>query len=108
MAPFGGLPRLEQIRIVRAARVIVAPHGAGLAHLAFARRGTSVLELTPLGRRPGARIAMAHISLAHISRMRGHRHTLWLAPGASGSERWRGDLPALLPGVARLCREADG
>lgn len=35
----------SQIRLFRQARVIVAPHGAGLANLAFCRPGAKVLEL---------------------------------------------------------------
>lgn len=35
----------EQVSIVASADVIIAPHGAALANLAFARRGTRVLEL---------------------------------------------------------------
>lgn len=100
---FSGMPLLEQIRIIRAARLIVAPHGAGLTHLAFARPGTVVLELMPLVSKPRARMAMAH-----ISRIRGHRHTLWLVPPTPGAEAWRADIPALLPEVERLCREAGG
>jgi capsular polysaccharide biosynthesis protein len=35
----------EQIRTFRAARFVVAPHGAGLANLAFCERGGHVIEL---------------------------------------------------------------
>lgn len=35
----------EQIAALRGARVVVAPHGAGLANIAFCRPGTVVLEL---------------------------------------------------------------
>lgn len=78
-------------------------NGAGLAHLAFARPGAGVLELMQLGRKPSARMAMAH-----ISRRRAHRHLPWLAPTEPAGKRWRVDLPALLPEVVRLCREAGG
>lgn len=37
----------EQALLMRQAELIVAPHGAGLANLAFARPGTKVLELIP-------------------------------------------------------------
>lgn len=37
----------EQIRRFRHARVVVAPHGAGLANLAFSAPGTRVIELFP-------------------------------------------------------------
>jgi capsular polysaccharide biosynthesis protein len=39
------LPLLEQIRLVGAARSIVAPHGMGLTHLIFNQMGGQVLEL---------------------------------------------------------------
>jgi capsular polysaccharide biosynthesis protein len=101
VAVFSGVPLLEQIRIIRAARLVVAPHGAGLAHLLFARPGLSVLELMPLVSKPRARVTMAQ-----ISRLRGHRHCLWLAPVTPGTERWQADLSALLPEIARLREEA--
>ncbi|MGI4748020.1 MAG: glycosyltransferase family 61 protein [Janthinobacterium lividum] len=37
----------KQVLLMRQAELIVAPHGAGLANLAFARPGTKVLELMP-------------------------------------------------------------
>ena len=39
------LPWAEQIAVFRHAKVIVAPHGAGLANLVFCRPGTRVIEL---------------------------------------------------------------
>lgn len=41
-----GLPLVEQIRLFRSADVIVAPHGAGLSNVLFARPGTRVIELS--------------------------------------------------------------
>jgi hypothetical protein len=43
----GALPLAEQIRLFAGAEAIVAPHGAALANLAFARPGTRVVELFP-------------------------------------------------------------
>jgi capsular polysaccharide biosynthesis protein len=37
----------EQIRVFRGARLVVGPHGAGLANVAFCRPGTAVYELMP-------------------------------------------------------------
>jgi capsular polysaccharide biosynthesis protein len=40
-------PFMEQVRIFASARAIVAPHGAGLANLAFCAPGTKVIEMLP-------------------------------------------------------------
>jgi len=42
---FGSMPLLEQIRVVRGAEVIVAPHGMGLTHLVFHNGRPLVIEL---------------------------------------------------------------
>lgn len=42
-----GLPLAEQIRAVAGASALVAPHGAALTHLVFARPGAAVIELLP-------------------------------------------------------------
>ena len=40
----------KQARLVREAEIVVATHGAGLANLLFARPGTHVIEIVPIGR----------------------------------------------------------
>jgi capsular polysaccharide biosynthesis protein len=40
-----GLPLVEQIELFGSAELVIAPHGAGLANLAFCRAGTQVVEL---------------------------------------------------------------
>lgn len=40
-----GMPLLEQVQLFREAKAVVAPHGAGLTHLLFVPKGTTVLEL---------------------------------------------------------------
>jgi hypothetical protein len=40
-----GLPLVEQIELFASADLVIAPHGAGLANLAFCRAGTQVVEL---------------------------------------------------------------
>lgn len=40
------MPWREQIKVFQHARLIVAPHGAGLANLAFASSGATVVEVT--------------------------------------------------------------
>ena len=39
------LPFIEQVALFKGADIVVAPHGAGLSQLAFARPGTGVVEL---------------------------------------------------------------
>lgn len=41
----GALSFAEQVSLFASAKVIVAPHGAGLANLVFCKKGTSVIEL---------------------------------------------------------------
>jgi capsular polysaccharide biosynthesis protein len=45
----GQLSVVEQIRAFASAPVVVAPHGAALANLAFASPGSAVIELFPAG-----------------------------------------------------------
>jgi capsular polysaccharide biosynthesis protein len=45
----GAMSVVDQIRAFAAAPVIVAPHGAALANIAFARPGAAVIELFPAG-----------------------------------------------------------
>jgi capsular polysaccharide biosynthesis protein len=88
----GGLPLVEQIALIRRARRIVAPHGAGLSHLIFAQPGCRVLEIFPasIGTRP------ARIAMTRISRVFGHRHALWLETGEGVDEGWNVSLDPLL------------
>jgi capsular polysaccharide biosynthesis protein len=53
------MPFQEQARLFNAAQIIVAPHGAGLAHLLFCRPGTQVLEIIPAGWMPPAFMPLA-------------------------------------------------
>jgi len=43
-------PLAKQARLIRESEMVVATHGAGLANLVFARRGTRVIEIVPAGR----------------------------------------------------------
>lgn len=87
-----GLPLVDQVAIVRAARVIVAPHGAGLSLLLFARPGTSVFELVPaMPRSMSVRLCMTR-----ISRARGHRHLAWIEPCHEPTGRWSCTIAPML------------
>jgi capsular polysaccharide biosynthesis protein len=102
---FTGLPFATQARLVRGADVIVAPHGAGLAHLMLARPGTAVFEITP------GSVAAAELTccMARLSRLVGHRHLIWLEPRNPLTDAWSANLEAMLPALdAVLSGEATG
>ena len=89
---FSGRGFLEQVRLVRGARVIVAPHGAALGLLMFARPGTAVFEVVPaMTRAAGLRCCMAR-----VSRLCGMRHRMWLEPENPVSGAWTASLAPLL------------
>ncbi|CAH0204096.1 DUF563 domain-containing protein [Roseomonas sp. CECT 9278] len=88
-------PLAEKIAIVRAASVIVAPHGAGLSLLLFARPGTSVFELLPAM----PRTMSVRLCMTRLSRARGHRHLAWVEPCDEATGRWS---CAIAPLVAAL------
>jgi hypothetical protein len=58
-----------QVALAASARTIVAVHGAGLAHLAFAPTGAKVVEIVPAGRYNAA-------LYPQLSRRLGHDHRL--------------------------------
>ncbi|WP_198372390.1 glycosyltransferase family 61 protein [Roseomonas rosulenta] len=95
---FAGMPLARQIALVRGAACIVAPHGAALGHLLTARPGTRVLELMPVA--PGWRDP--RFCMVRLSRVIGHRHTLWLEPSHGAQERWRVDVPGMLGALREL------
>ena len=43
----GATPFADQVRLARAADVVIGPHGAGMTNVAFCRPGTAVYELLP-------------------------------------------------------------
>ena len=63
----------EQIAACRKARVVVAPHGAGLANLAFCQPGTRVVELVHR--------AYFNPTFWRLAALRGHDYRPVLAPG---------------------------
>jgi Glycosyltransferase 61 len=42
-----GMPIADQVELFRQAEVVVAPHGAGLAHIAWCKPGTKIIEFFP-------------------------------------------------------------
>jgi capsular polysaccharide biosynthesis protein len=96
---FAELDLAAQMRAVQEADVILAPHGAGLAHLIAARPGTRVMELLPLF--AGDRAPMS--IFARLSRVRHLRHTLWLQPVAAEASHWQVRVADIVDAIAATC-----
>jgi hypothetical protein len=63
------LPIERQVHMFRNAEAIAAPHGAGLAHIAWCRPGTKVIEFFPTPG-PGRRLRNASFDYWLISLLR--------------------------------------
>jgi capsular polysaccharide biosynthesis protein len=70
-------PLAMQAQLVADAKIVVAPHGAGLANLLFARKGTSVVEIVPAGRYN----ATCYPEKSRIFGL--HHQLIFAAPGAA-------------------------
>lgn len=101
---FGGVPLRRQVALLMGAEAIAAPHGAGLSHLLFCEPGRQVFELMPAS--PGQLELRACFST--ISRLRGHRHGLWLEPFNETFGEWRVDLARMLPALDAFLDGAAG
>jgi hypothetical protein len=86
----GDLPLWHQFAIASNARSIVAPHGAGLAHLMLAAPDASVTEIMPIMDGTYA----LRFNYARLSMVLGLDYRCWLEPQAANSDEWRVDVPA--------------
>ncbi|ONG50012.1 hypothetical protein BKE38_19895 [Pseudoroseomonas deserti] len=100
--PFSGLSLPQQIGLVQDAALVVAPHGAGLAHLLGQRRGIAVLELMPV---LSSAIPLRHC-FARISALRGHRHAQYLVRPNAATQAWSVDVGAVAEAAERMAAEA--
>jgi capsular polysaccharide biosynthesis protein len=96
------MPLRRQVALLRGAEAVVAPHGAGLAHLLTARPGLSVFELMPVTPAWHA----PRFCMARLSRIVGHRHAMWLEPAFGAEERWRVEISPMIEALARFEAEA--
>ncbi|MGB8735788.1 MAG: glycosyltransferase family 61 protein [Rhodomicrobium sp.] len=73
-----GMPMAQQVQFFRQAEAVVGPHGAGLAHTAWCKPGTKVIEFFPgLG---GNRVVKnAGTGMWLIAAQRGHHYSGYLA-----------------------------
>lgn len=74
-----GLPLATQVRLFRDAELIVAPHGAGLAHIAWCKPGTRVIEFFPDPNGPRGRVKNASSDYWLISQLRDLSYSCHLA-----------------------------
>lgn len=89
---FSGRAFIEQVRLIRGARAIVAPHGAALGLLLFARPGTPVFEMVPAA----ANAVGLRFCMARVSRLVALPHRLWLEPVNVVTGAWSASLDPLL------------
>lgn len=80
----------DQVRLFRSARLIVSPHGAGLANVIFCRPRTRVIELMPSVR--------DNRCMERLSAVCGVHHDVVLVPatGDSTSLQWQVDTNSLV------------
>jgi capsular polysaccharide biosynthesis protein len=89
---FTGMPLWKQFFIASSAREIVAPHGAGLAHLIMCKPGTKVTEIVPVS--DGTH--KLRFNYARLSLVRGHDYRAWLEPQLGEGDSWSVDAGAFL------------
>ncbi len=74
-----GMPMAAQVQVFRQAEAIVAAHGAGLAHTAWCKPGTKVIEFFPGLGGPRGRPKNATANMWLIAMQRGLTHGCYLA-----------------------------
>jgi hypothetical protein len=98
---FGTHPLARQIAFARHARVVIGPHGAGLAHIVNMAPGSDILEMVPT--QDG--FHSQRFNFARLSRIRQHRHTLWLGPINPVSQRWTVNIARIVALTKRMIAE---
>ena len=97
------MPLWEQAVLFHDAKLIVGPHGAGLANMVFARPGTHVVELMPIIEGT----YRLRFNYMRLSMLRGLHHHAWLEPQAVDSDAWSADLPPFLRFLDDAMAQAD-
>jgi len=93
-----GMSVADQIKLFDEARLIVGPHGAGLANIVFARSGTTLLELgqTEYVNACFLRLAQA-VGVRHVMQFFDSRNAVSIAEKA-----WQVDIDAVGAAVDRI------
>ncbi|MFP5078167.1 glycosyltransferase family 61 protein [Rhizobium sp. YIM 134829] len=87
----------DQIALTHGAKVIVAPHGAGLSHIMHARPATTIVEILPI--RDGS--YRLRFNYARLCVVRGLRYFGWVEPQSYTVAEW---AIAVEPFMAHLDR----
>ena len=74
-----GLPMARQVQYFRQAEAVIGPHGAGLAHTAWCKPGTKVVEFFPGLGGPRGKPKNAGTGMWLIATQRGHDYRGYLA-----------------------------
>src|SRR5262249_28979662 len=64
-----GMPIAKQVQLFRRAEAVLAPHGAGLAHITWCRANTKVIEFFPDPQGPRGRVKNASADYWLISKI---------------------------------------
>jgi hypothetical protein len=86
----------DQIRLFAGARLIVAPHGAGLVNCLFSKPGTSVVELLSTSN------YMRGDLYRKLNEIRSLRHHLFIGEAVNQTARGDSDIVVDLPALLRL------
>ncbi len=75
----GALPIARQVALFKQAEIVVAPHGAGLAHIAWRQPGTKIIEFFPSPDGPRGRVRNATYDYWLLSQQLGLDYSCGLA-----------------------------
>lgn len=90
----------EQVALFSRAKVVVGPHGSGLANVIFAPAGCSVMELTAFGFLD--RWPLLDGSFRRLAYLAGHSYSLITFGNERSSPTWKVDVDAVLKAAKSL------
>ncbi len=92
---FSEMSLAAQIAVVSQADFVSGPHGAGLTHILAHPPGLPIFELHPAQTGSYA----LRLTMARLSRAKGHDHTLWLEPVNALTRDWTADRDGVVATV---------
>ena len=81
---FSDIPLWKQMAILASARIVVAPHGAGLSHIIGLPAGANIVEILPI--REGT--YFLRLNYARLASIRGHNYAMWVEEQDAGVDCW--------------------